>query len=218
MRAFIKKLIKQALPYTEAVHKLLSCYSLRFYLEEIGWFRSVVERLPVDRDGNSLPWFTYPAIFFLSSKIKPEMVVFEYGSGNSTLWWGKQVSSVTSYEHDLEWYNSLRGRIPSNVEYLHCELIYGGEYSKAILRYVNRFDIVVIDGRDRVNCAKNSLGALRDNGVIVWDNSDRGKYEEGYSYLILHGFRRLDFKGNGPINVDGWITSIFYRDNNCFGI
>ena len=81
MRAFIKKLIKQALPYTEAVHKLLSCYSLRFYLEEIGWFRSVVERFAVDRDGNSLPWFTYPAIFFLSSKIKPEMVVFEYGSG-----------------------------------------------------------------------------------------------------------------------------------------
>lgn len=146
------------------------------------------------------------------------MVVFEFGSGNSTLWWGKKVSKVISYEHDLSWYQSFKNRLPSNVEYHHCELAYGEEYSKAILDYNNAFDIIIIDGRDRVNCAKNSLGALKDHGVIIWDNSDRESYEEGYSFLIQNDFKRLDFEGHGPINSYGWSTSIFYRNNNCLGI
>ena len=104
------------------------------------------------------------------------------------------------------------------MEYLHHELVHGGEYSKTILRYNNAFDIIVIDGRDRVNCARNCLGALKDNGVVIWDNSDRDKYEEGYAYLVQNGFNRLDFDGLGPINCDGWRTSVFYRQNNCLGI
>ena len=146
------------------------------------------------------------------------MTVFEYGSGNSTLWWSEKVSSLTSCEHDLDWYNYLNEKIPSNVEYIHCELNYGGQYCRTILGYKNRFNIIVIDGRDRVNCAKNSLVALKADGVIVWDNSDRQKYQEGYYYLIQNGFRRLDFEGLGPNGVDQWCTSIFYRDNNCFQI
>ena len=188
------------------------------HLHEIGWFKSVEEQLPVDRDGNCLPWFTYPVISFLNEKIQSDMTVFEYGSGNSTFWWSEKVLSVVSYEHDFEWYSSLKERVPANVKYRHCDFESGGEYSKAILEYNDRFNIVVIDGRDRVNCAKNSLGALRENGLIIWDNSDREKYQEGYSYLMQNGFRRLDFEGLGPINAYKWCTSIFYRSNNCFGI
>ena len=138
------------------------------------------ERLPVDRDGNSLPWFTFPMISFLKGKIQSDMTVFEYGSRNSTVWLSEQVSILTACEHDLEWYDYVKKRIPSNVEYIHCELEYGGQYCRTILRYENRFDIIVIDGRDRVNCAKNSLGALKDDGVIIWNNSDREKYQDGY--------------------------------------
>ena len=198
--------------------KLFLGHKLSPYFERIGWFRSLKEGLPVDRDGNCLPWVTYPMISFLKGKIQSEMTVFEYGSGNSTLWWSEKVSSLTSCEHDLDWYNYLNEKIPSNVEYIHCELNYGGQYCRTILGYKNRFNIIVIDGRDRVNCAKNSLVALKADGVIVWDNSDRQKYQEGYYYLIQNGFRRLDFEGLGPNGVDQWCTSIFYRDNNCFQI
>ena len=202
----------------DAGKKLILCRNLRHYLHEIGWFKSVEEQLPVDRDGNCLPWYTYPVISFLNEKIQSDMTVFEYGSGNSTFWWSEKVFSVVSYEHDFGWYSSLKERVPSNVKYRHCDLESGGEYSKAILEYNDRFNIVVIDGRDRVNCAKNSLGALRENGLIIWDNSDREEYQEGYSYLMQNGFRRLDFEGFGPINAYKWRTSIFYRSNNCFGI
>ena len=192
--------------------------ALRHYFQEIGWFQSLAKGLPVDREGQALPWFTYPAIAFLNGRIQSTMNVFEYGSGNSTLWWSQKVAKVVSYEHDLDWYNSLKERLPANVEYRHCNLESGGEYSQSILAYNQAFDIIVIDGRDRVNCAKNVLGALREKGVIIWDNSDREVYQEGYSYLIQKGFKRLDFEGLGPINSFKWCTSVFYRSNNCFDI
>lgn len=193
-------------------------YHVRKYLTEIGWCRSVKEEQSIDRNGNYLPWLTYPAIFFLENRIKPEMTVFEYGSGSSTLWWSERVATVASCEHDLGWYNSVKTKVPSNVEYLYHELVYGGDYSRAILKYNHKFDIVLIDGRDRVNCAKNSLPALKENGVIVWDNSDRSKYQEGYSYLISNGFKRIDFQGLGPSSYKDWCTAIFYRSNNCLDI
>ena len=218
MKASIKKLAKRLLFQSDIGKKQGYSHSLSPYLEKIGWFQSVEKRLPIDRDGNCLPWYTYPAISFLNGKIRSEMRVFEYGSGNSTLWWSRQVSSLTSCEHNLGWFNSLKARIPSNVDYIYCELDYGKHYCETILAYKDRFNIIVIDGRDRVNCAKNSIGALKMDGVIIWDNSDRKKYQEGYSYLIQNGFRRLDFWGLGPINSYEWCTSIFYRDQNCLEI
>jgi hypothetical protein len=214
MKATIKTIAKRSLLNFGIGKKVVLSYSLSPYFERMGWFRSVREHLPVDQDGNPLPWFTYPSMLFLKGKIRPEMTVFEYGSGNSTLWWSNQVSSVTSCEHDREWLNSFKAEFPPNIDSIHCELDYGGEYCKTILAYKSSFDIIVIDGRDRVNCAINSIGALKEDGVILWDNSDRGKYKEGCSYLLRNGFRRLDFWGLGPIGSQEWCTSIFYRDNN----
>ena len=91
-------------------------------------------------------------------------------------------------------------------------------YSNSILAYRETFDIIVVDGRDRVECAKNSLQALKPNGVIIWDNSDRPEYEAGYEFLLNKGFKRIDFSGFGPINSRAWCTSVFYRPGNCLGI
>ena len=146
------------------------------------------------------------------------MTVFEYGSGNSTFWLSKRVVSVISYEHDFSWYNSIKQKLPENVDYRYCELERGGKYCKGVLKYNKEFDIVIIDGRDRVNCSKNVIDSLKDCGVIVWDNSDREEYKEGYDFLEDNGFRRLDFTGLGPINSYEWCSSLFFRDNNCFGI
>lgn len=211
----IKQLI---LSDSEMGNKLLISLNWLPYLDETGWLESVEQKLPVDKNGKCLPWYTYPSIKFLDGRIQPGLRVFEFGSGNSTLWWADKVAYVTSCEHDLDWYNLVKGQTPPNVNYLHCELEYGGDYSKVASQYQAEFDVIVIDGRDRVNCSKNSLDALRSDGVIIWDNSDRDIYNEGYEYLIRNGFKRIDFWGIGPINVYGWCTSVFYRDDNCFGI
>jgi hypothetical protein len=214
----MKNLIKHIISKNEIGKKWILSHHLRPYLDNVGWYRSFEERLPVDREGDPIPWFTYSAISFLNKKINSGISVFEYGSGNSTLWWAQRAVSVETYEHDFDWYNSFKEKIPANVNYNYCKLDYGGAYCQAILKYKSKFDIIVIDGRDRVNCAKNSLGALKENGTIIFDNTDRAKYREGYDYLLSNGFKSLDFEGLRPINCDASCTSIFYRVCNYFDI
>ncbi|MCA9450568.1 MAG: class I SAM-dependent methyltransferase [Candidatus Omnitrophica bacterium] len=227
--SFIKQGLRKALSQSETGKKILLCRDLsisdlknllafRSHLGKMGWIRSVEEGLPVDESGQCLPWFTYPAITFLKNRIDPNMAIFEYGSGNSTLWWSKQVASIVSYEHDRSWFEAMENKVPENVDYHHSELEYGGDYSKAILNYQNQFDVIVVDGRDRINCVKNCLAALKPNGVVIFDNSDRVKYQEGYDFLLDKGFRRLDFEGHGPINSYSWCTSVFYRSDNCLDL
>lgn len=188
------------------------------FLLKSGWCRSVRENLAVDAAGQPLPWFTYPAIAFLSPRVRPAMRVFEFGAGASTLWWAKRVREVVACEHYASWVEKLRAEAPGNVTLRHVELESDGDYCRTAARCGERFDVIVIDGRDRVNCALHSVEALSDAGVIIWDNADRAKYQRGYDFLTERGFRRIDFTGLGPIMCEPWTTAVFYRDGNCLGI
>lgn len=187
-------------------------------LREDGWFRSFREKAPLDAGGNPIPWITYPAIAFLEKRLHAGMSVFEYGCGASTLWWAGRVRDVTSVEHEREWYEKVVSAAPANVTVTHAPLDQGGAYAAKIAEHARRFDIIVLDGRDRVRCARNSLGALKEDGVIIWDNSDRKEYEEGFRFLIDQGFRKIEFTGYAPACIDRTETAIFYRSGNCLGI
>jgi len=211
--------------YRKGRRRILSKFGLgcslllhRGFVSDVGWSRSAMEGLPVDKDGNPLPWYTYSCIHFLQARLSQEMSVFEYGCGYSTLWWAARVSRVVSCEQDRGWYTKVKKVTPPNVHLYHIAMLPGGEYCRFICNFTDEFDIVVIDGRDRVNCAKNCLSALRLNGVIIWDNADRPRYREGYDYLLRHGYNYLDFWGMGPINPYAWTTRIFYKDDNCLAI
>jgi hypothetical protein len=191
----------------------------RGYLKDMGWIESRKTKLPVDRFGNAIPWITFPSLAFLNDRVKEDMQVFEYGSGNSTLWFSQRVGKVISVEHDGEWYATMKDLVAShsNVDYLLRGRA-NDLYAETIKEVGDLFDIIVLDGRDRVKCCLNSVKYLKSDGIIIWDNSDRIKYLDGYTYLNAMGFKRLDFYGLGPINPNSWCTSIFYRDENCFGI
>ena len=145
------------------------------------------------------------------------MTLFEFGSGNSTRFWSKHVASVISCEHDLEWYEKTRQTLPANVKLIHRELA-SGNYPTAIHEFDQQFDIIIIDGRERVACMKQSVQKLTPDGIIVLDNSKRERYEEGVDFLHSHGFRQIDFYGMAPISIYPSCTSIFYRPNNCLNI
>ncbi|MDY6913835.1 MAG: class I SAM-dependent methyltransferase [Planctomycetota bacterium] len=176
--------------------------------------------MSVANDNQPIPWYTYASAAFLKDRIRPEWSVFEYGSGNSTLWWAELVhkGKVISCEHEAAWYEIMRDRVPDHVELHYQALEPEGNYSGFITRHPNRFDVIVIDGRQRLACAEYASGALKSGGVIVWDNSDREDYRPGFDLLQQQGFKRLEFTGMGPINSMGWSTSILYRPNNCLGI
>lgn len=195
-------------------------YSLRNrgYLFEMGWLNSHRQKAAIDSKGRPIPWITYPSLTFLEERVKKDFAVFEYGSGNSTLWWALRSKSVISCEHDPAWYAQVLPQIPSNAQLNHIALEYGGAYSSMIKQYTNLFDVIFIDGRDRVNCVRNSLGALKPDGVLILDNSDLKTYEQALEFMLKGGFKRIDFVGPGPITTAGWCTSIFYRGSNCLNI
>ncbi|MEX1001467.1 MAG: hypothetical protein WDZ35_05070 [Crocinitomicaceae bacterium] len=199
--------------------RMLSFYSLSKsgYLVDKGWFRSFRSKNAIDQNGQPIPWMTYSFLDFLQPRIRDNMTIFEFGCGNSTLWWQSQVKSVYSCESDQEWYDHIKTKIGQHVQLMYRPTE-NSAFAESITECTRLFDIIVIDGADRVSCAKNALKNISTTGVVIWDNSDRSEYQQGYDLLTDHGFKRIDFHGLGPINVMSWSTSVFYRSNNCLSI
>jgi hypothetical protein len=191
----------------------------RSALRAQGWFRSIRLGSPVDRGGKPIPWINYAAIALLAERVRPDFKVFEYGAGHSTLWWSERVARVCSCEHDAAWAASVRARLPPHAILFERPLgpSYVGCAVQAAKQY-GPFDVLVIDGRDRVACARQCIDALRDGGCVVFDNTERGDYEPGCTHLQQHGFKRLDLHGMSPGVVVCTCTSIFYRADNCLGL
>jgi SAM-dependent methyltransferase len=201
----------------ERLRSLLS-FNSKGYLHEIGWFRSFDAKIAMDADGNPIPWVTYPFIDFIKERIKKQHTVFEFGSGNSTLFYAKYAGKVVSVEHDKQWFEKISKDTPENSEMIFCELVYGGDYCRMPVNRGEKFDLVIIDGRDRVNCCEQAIGALSPNGVVVLDNSERPAYKPGIEFLVDKGFKHLSFSGIVPGLFYRVTTSVFYKDGNCLDL
>ncbi len=81
-----------------------------------------------------------------------------------------------------------------------------------------KFDIIIVDGRDRVNCCYHSISALSDKGVVVLDDSERTKYNDARIFFNKEGFKELSFSGISPGLFYRKSTSVFYKPENCLGI
>lgn len=128
-------------------------------------------------------------IFFLSH-INNTHNILEYGSGESTLEIAKICKSIVSVEHQSIWYNKLINFIPYNCKLLlyppdklykeggHC-----GTYEE-FKTYINSpieygpYDIILIDGRARVECAKICKILSKPNSLIFVHDFDRKEYQE----------------------------------------
>lgn len=189
-------------------------------LKQVGWFESVRLGKPVDRCGNPLPWYTYSAIYWLDTALKGNERVFEYGSGNSTLWFAQRVKSVVAIEHDAAWFQKLQASAPDNVSLRHvptcaCEasMERTDPYVCAIAHdFQERYDLIVVDGQARNACCQVAVSHLREEGLLVLDNSDREAYEPANRFLLSEGFARIDFIGPIPGNVGWSSTSVYSRD------
>lgn len=188
------------------------------YLSEKGWFRSFAAKESIDQNGEPIPWFTYPMIQFLEPRLNRSMIVFEYGCGNSTRWFSKYVKEVSSVDHDELWVKKIAPVLPANAAVQYEQLSVDGAYAKAITTTGREFDVVVIDGRDRNNCARYAIQHLTSEGIIIFDNSHLIEYHEAVEYLHANGFKQIDFFGILPIVPHENCTSVFYRTKNCLNI
>lgn len=166
-----------------------------------GYARSVWELESVDADGRPVPWYTYACTEWLSQLDLSALEVFEYGSGNSTRWWAERCRALTSVEHDPVWHGKVAQLLPPDVRYL---------LEPAVSDYVQscdgEYDIVIVDGVYRYDCALHAMRHLREGGVIIVDNADW--MWNTASCLRAAGFLQVDFVGPGPINNYAWATSV----------
>jgi hypothetical protein len=170
-----------------------------------GFFRSVAALRPLSQTGAPLPWFTYPAIAFLEQLELRAVHVFEFGSGNSSLFFLERVQSVTSVEDDPAWYASVSQRARPGHELLLREK--KDEYVSSIAATGRRYDIIVVDGSHRFACIQQSVQCLAPGGMIILDNAEW--FPQSCAFLRSQGFIECPFIGLGPINGFPWQTSCF---------
>jgi len=145
-----------------------------------------------------LAWWTYDAIATVEEHLAArggQARVFEYGAGASSAWLARRAHEVTSVEHDEgfadfldtrldpSWSVDLRVVPPTPSEAPAVPSQRRGQEALDFSRYVHAiddvpggFDLVVVDGRARVACARHALGRLAPDGLMLLDNANRAEY------------------------------------------
>ncbi len=91
------------------------------YLTDEGWLTSIERRASLNTVG-PVPWITYPALKMLARIVKSEHRVFEYGAGNSSLWWSSRVAEIVTVEHDEDWHREILERSGPQNSLLHVPI------------------------------------------------------------------------------------------------
>jgi hypothetical protein len=178
---------------------------LKIFNDGYGHAKSKERKKSLNAEEQPIPWFTYPAIEYISQLNLTDKNVLEWGAGNSSLFFSKISKNVFSIEHNKNWHDEILAlQIPNQ------KLLYREEklYVEAIKDFNVKFDIIVIDGILREECSKIAMQYLKNDGLIILDNSDRDP--EIANFLRNNNLIEVDMHGFGPINDYTWTTSLFF--------
>jgi hypothetical protein len=208
--AYVKRGLPR--PVWEPIRSVATCIlaPIRFSIST-GHGKSSFLMRAVDRKGEPVPWYTYPAIDFLFQRNYEEKTVLEFGSGQSTLWWASRAKFVLSIEEDCDWFVRMRRQVPSNVDLqrISPDISLIEDFLKS---RSTKFDIIVVDGNLRRQVAALSFEYLLPGGALILDNSEGyGFYEE----IRSRPCRKIDFFGFAPGVMLRHCTSIVFVDD-CF--
>lgn len=106
------------------------------------------------------PWYVKPCLEWLEKLDLQGKRVFEYGLGDSTLWYKSKGAFTAGVDRDVSWCLKVGGAL--------CQPLYFG-YITAIEMF-DPFDIVVIDGDWRDDCTAYALDKLKPGGLLIVDN------------------------------------------------
>jgi hypothetical protein len=181
--------------------------NIRNLLFGYGQWKTCFTHKSTDADGDPVPWFTYPAIEYLEGINLSEMAVFEFGSGNSTRYWSKRARSVVAVEDDRSWADMVQVDQGRNMHLVFAES--NEEYTAAISLNDETYDVIVIDGTDRLGCAYAISGWLRDGGFVILDDAD--EHAEAAAVLRSYNLIEVDFSGFAAVISYTKTTSFFFH-------
>jgi hypothetical protein len=212
----MKSLVKNWKPAAKKLNALLG--PLVFSVAG-GHFRSAVTSRPVDAFGNALPWYTYPAVDFLSVLDLKQARVAEFGSGQSTVWWAGRAKEVLAIESNPDWFHEV-GDKTSRLPNVDLKLVSSPADAQQHLR-PGYYDIVIVDDSSgmypvgRQLNAQAAFQAVKPTGLVIIDNADTGFGEPGAFPIIetanAETWLRVDFFGHVPGAMKRSCTSLFFR-------
>ena len=185
------------------------------YLENLGWYKSWEIKKPINQNEEPEFWFNYPLIAFLENNLPSNLDIFEYGAGHSTIKFSKNCKNIIAIDNNLNWFNYVKNIIPQNVTLILQENL--DLYPNEIKKFTYKYDLIVIDGKRRNACSKVVLDYLKDDGVIIFDNLEKG-YHKSVDLFLKNNFKLLKFIGIAPLKDQSTIGGIFYKENNIFNL
>ena len=169
---------------------------------------------------DAMPFLSFRAIAWLDRIVDPGAVVFEFGTGGSSLFLARRAAQLVSTEHAGEWYETARRirdihdlsnwtlllrepqeAVPSRRDPADPGAYVSAFESGSFERYARsiddypdgEFDLVLVDGRARPSCVQHAIAKVKRGGYLLVDDYDRPYYAS--ALRLLSGWRQTDLTG-----------------------
>lgn len=179
---------------------------------------AAVNQLPrlLATDGKSAltvrqPWLPFLLIDFLDTRLRTSDKVFEYGGGGSTAWFSDRVAEVHTVEDSRAWFDALSEALdtPRVHLMLRSPADDHADYVSAVDDFADEtFDVVVVDGRQRVRCFERATSKVRPGGLLVIDDIERTRYAPVFDMV---SWPRRRFSGFAPCKGSIAHTAVFTK-------
>lgn len=158
---------------------------------------------------NTQPWIALAAVKDIYEHLPHARRILEYGGGSSTTWLLHHAphAEVTTVEHDDTWLKLLRSSVaahPAWAKRWRCLQVpnqAAGKCRGADGRFYDNyvcagekhapFDMIIVDGRARSDCARQALKMLRPGGMLVLDDAERKRYHAAMADVPASWWRRV---------------------------
>ncbi|MFH1968574.1 MAG: hypothetical protein ABIJ84_04255 [bacterium] len=116
----------------------------------------------------------------ISSIVNNKTIIWEWGTGSSTLWLARKANSVYTVDSSIKWKKKIKKWSSlynlKNIHFLLFDLD-NPLYCDAILSSEYQPDLIIIDGKKRVECFNRAISKLKPSGFIMVDDIERCCYK-----------------------------------------
>lgn len=153
-----------------------------------------------------VPWWPAGVADVVSEGLPKGAEVFEFGGGGSTHWLIAQGAKVTTVENDVAWFTRINSDLQARARIILCEARTAGNirsqvdgrYYDAYVAAIDSFDddsfdLVIVDGRARLECCQAAFPKVKPGGRLLLDDSQRPRYSAAAE--LFAGWQRVDVRG-----------------------